>query len=253
MSLAKVAAGAGPYVSEHMDDRSGPSLVFEAARLGAPLQIAQTLVDDRDASGLWVWVSATQLANWLCSDAGTALVQETATAIDLGCGPGLASLCLARLGRRVVATDTDEDALALCKTNADKNGLTKRVHVQRVVWGDRELAARAYEATGEAVPGRLLILGSDLLYDVGEFEALEQTILELARAHRTRGGGVDVLLAWAARGRGEGKFLRDVQRELGAGTYSEVWSGSVSTRGLVGETGAHMNVVIGLLSVPVDG
>src|SRR3954451_20735942 len=61
---------------------------------------------------------------------GVALACELAEAelsgrrvVELGCGLGLPSLVAARAGADVLATDGDEEALALLERNAHANGL----------------------------------------------------------------------------------------------------------------------------------
>ena len=75
--------------------------------------------------------------------------------LELGAGLGLPSLAAALRGADVLAIDWAEDAVALLRDNAERNGIALRV--ERVRWDD---------------PGPLLeqapwdlVLGADLLYE----------------------------------------------------------------------------------------
>ena len=48
---------------------------------------------------------------------------NTKTALDVGCGSGILSIALAKLGISVDSCDTDEQAVQATKENADKNGV----------------------------------------------------------------------------------------------------------------------------------
>ncbi|HJQ21059.1 MAG TPA: 50S ribosomal protein L11 methyltransferase [Gemmatimonadaceae bacterium] len=73
------------------------------------------------------------------------------TVLELGAGVGLAGIAAAIVGARVVQTDRDEDALALCRENAARNHVT--TDVRRADW------------TTWAETGRYdWVIASDILY-----------------------------------------------------------------------------------------
>jgi predicted nicotinamide N-methyase len=82
--------------------------------------------------------------------------------LELGCGVGLPGLVAQRQGARVVQTDHDALALALCRHNASLNGIAD---VQQFV-GDW----LAWTHT-DRYP---LIIGADIIYDTADYARLEQ-------------------------------------------------------------------------------
>jgi len=96
--------------------------------------------------------------------------------LELGAGLGLPSLAAALGGAEVLATDWAEDAVALLRANAARNGIALRV--ERVRWDDPEPLLRQ-------APWRL-VLGADLLYEERNAEQLLELLPRL---------GGDVLLA----------------------------------------------------------
>lgn len=96
--------------------------------------------------------------------------------LELGAGLGLPSLAAALRGAEVLATDWAEEAVALLRENAARNGIALRA--ERVRWDDPRLLLA--EAPWD------LVLGADLLYE----ERNAKLLLELL----PRLGG-EVLLA----------------------------------------------------------
>jgi predicted nicotinamide N-methyase len=96
--------------------------------------------------------------------------------LELGAGLGLPSLAAALGGADVLATDWAEDAVALLRANAARNGIVLRA--ERVRWDDPVPLLR--EAPWE------LVLGADLLYEHRNAEQLLELLPRL---------GGDVLLA----------------------------------------------------------
>ena len=82
--------------------------------------------------------------------------------VELGAGLGLPSLAAALRGADVLATDGAEDAVALLRANAARNGVPLRV--ERVRWDDPApiLAGAPYE----------LVLAADVLYEARNAEQL---------------------------------------------------------------------------------
>ena len=96
--------------------------------------------------------------------------------LELGAGLWLPSLAAALGGAEVLATDWAEDAVALLRANAARNGIALRA--VRVRWDDPEPLLR--EAPWQ------LVLGADLLYEERNAEQLLDLLPQL---------GGDVLLA----------------------------------------------------------
>jgi predicted nicotinamide N-methyase len=82
--------------------------------------------------------------------------------LELGAGLGLPSLVAAMRGADVLATDWADDAVALLRDNAERNGIPLRVG--RVRWDEPEALLR--EAPWD------LVLGADLLYEQRNAEQL---------------------------------------------------------------------------------
>jgi predicted nicotinamide N-methyase len=97
--------------------------------------------------GLVLWPAAIALTHELASRA-----LSGKRVLELGAGTGLPGIVAASLGARVVQTDRQEVALAVCKQNAERNGITTIEHrlADWTEWNDDE----RYDC----------ILGSDVLY-----------------------------------------------------------------------------------------
>ncbi len=125
----------------------------EAAQLG--------VTEDRDLYpfGLMIWESAVVLADVL-----EARRSELArrSVLELGCGVGLPGLVARDCGARVVQTDHDALALALCRHNA---ALNKIDGIEQFV-GDWQAWTHAQRYD--------LIIGADIIYDTADYEVLEK-------------------------------------------------------------------------------
>jgi predicted nicotinamide N-methyase len=75
--------------------------------------------------------------------------------LELGAGLGLPSLAAAIRGAQVLATDWADDAVALLRANAERNGIALRA--ERARWDEPELLLR--DAPWD------LVLGADVLYE----------------------------------------------------------------------------------------
>ena len=91
---------------------------------------------------------------------GVALAQHVAArdlrgarVLELGAGLGLPSLAAALRGGDVLATDWAEDAVALLRANAERNGIRLRAEVLR--WDDPNPFGRGWD----------VVLGADVLYE----------------------------------------------------------------------------------------
>lgn len=96
-----------------------------------------------------LWPSGRALARHVAG-----LDLEGRTVLELGCGLGLPSLAAARRGADVTATDWAEDALALLRRNAARNGVSLRLLPLR--W---DTPAALSGATFD------LVLAADVLYE----------------------------------------------------------------------------------------
>jgi predicted nicotinamide N-methyase len=106
------------------------------------------------------------------------------TAIDLGCGMGLAGTVAARIGMRVLFADLEPPALLFAQLNSLPNA--DRVRTRRLNWQTDRLDERFD-----------LILGADILYERKQWDFLEP----FWRAHLAEGG--TVLLGEPGRQTGE--------------------------------------------------
>jgi predicted nicotinamide N-methyase len=121
--------------------------------------IDEAAFDDDEFLPYWaeLWPSGVALA-----DAVSTLDVRGARVLELGAGLGLPSLAAAIRGADVLATDWAEDAVALLRRNADRNGIALRA--ERVRWDDPEPLVRAAPWD--------LVLGADLLYERRNAEQL---------------------------------------------------------------------------------
>jgi predicted nicotinamide N-methyase len=106
-----------------------------------------------------LWPAATALAAALPDVAGLCVV-------ELGCGLGLPSLVAAARGAEVTASDWAEDAVALLRENAARNGLELRAEVRdwREPWPER------FD----------VVIAADVLYERRNVEPLLERLRELA-------------------------------------------------------------------------
>jgi predicted nicotinamide N-methyase len=82
--------------------------------------------------------------------------------LEVGCGLGLPSLAAALGGASVLATDWAEDAIALLRRNARRNGAS--LHTEVVRWDDAGPLLRGAPWD--------LVLGADLLYEARNADQL---------------------------------------------------------------------------------
>lgn len=137
--------------------------------------------------GTCVWEGALALLRTL--ELSSSLVRNKSV-LELGCGTGLVALACAVLGaRRVVATDHDEEVLALCRKNVAAHGaLAARVEVQAYAWGSGEVARSKLGGPFDVV------LGADITYDARAMVCLKQDIHSLVDPEAGR-----LVLAFARR------------------------------------------------------
>jgi predicted nicotinamide N-methyase len=118
-----------------------------------------------------LWPSGVTLAQTVAQ-----LELRDARVLELGAGLGLPSLAAALRGADVLATDWADDAVALLRLNAARNGI--RLRSERVRWDEPD--ALVAEAPWD------LVLGADLLYEQRNAAQLLELLPRL---------GADVLLA----------------------------------------------------------
>ena len=119
--------------------------------------------------GIVLWPAAIALAHEIASrPVGGKRV------LELGAGTGLPGIVAASLGAHVVQTDRQEMALAVCKRNAERNGITSIEHraADWTTWEDRA----SYDC----------ILGSDVLYA----DALHPHLRRIFDANLAPGGAI---------------------------------------------------------------
>lgn len=138
--------------------------------LHAPFERFDDLVDDaldtRRGDFPWwamVWPAALALAEHLDEPRPGA-----GRVIELGCGLGLPGLTAAQLGYEVTVTDNEPRALELVRKSARANGLE--------LAGSRPLDWTRPGPQGVPLD---LVIGADILYDRGLFEALFQLLPRL--------------------------------------------------------------------------
>jgi predicted nicotinamide N-methyase len=159
--------------------------------------IDEDAFDDDEFLPYWaeLWPSGVALAN-LVGARGL----DGARVVELGAGLGLPSLAAALVGGDVLATDWAEDAVALLRANAERNGIALRV--ERVRW----------DAPGpilEEAPWDL-VLGADLLYEARNAEQLLELLPRL---------GGEILLADPGRPFAKGFLSHFVVEPLADGVY----------------------------------
>ena len=142
------------------------------------LRLQQGSMSGAGTTGLAVWNSSILLSRLLtqCATNREQWAASFPCMVELGCGPGLASLTAAALGApRVVATDGNPAVVGLADTNIRANGLTDRVTAQVLSWGWRNVAT---DANADAVD---LVMGSDLTYQSQNWPVLAETMAGLVR------------------------------------------------------------------------
>ena len=127
------------------------------------------LSEDAKQYGLVLWPSAIALALEIAARADEF---RGRTVLELGAGVGLPGIVAAAVGATVVQTDRDEEALGLCRRNAERNGLST--------------TTRLADWSQWAEDGRYdWVIGSDVLYRLSLHDQLE-AIFESARARGAR-------------------------------------------------------------------
>jgi predicted nicotinamide N-methyase len=111
-----------------------------------------------------LWPSGLELARVVAGRELTGL-----RVLELGCGLALPSLAAAALGASVFATDWAEEAIALLRENAERNGLELEAALARWTEPTQLLAGAPWD----------LVLGADLLYEPRNVDALLELLPQL--------------------------------------------------------------------------
>ena len=83
--------------------------------------------------------------------------------IDYGCGSGILAIAAALLGcKEVWAVDNDPQALIACKDNAEKNGVSNKIHIASPEVFTREFVGKADIITADILAGPLQQLAPTL-------------------------------------------------------------------------------------------
>lgn len=125
-----------------------------------------------------LWPSGRGLARWLArrdSDHQGCLSGQVV--LELGCGLALPSLVAARLGARVIATDSHPDVPGFLECNAARAGVT--IAYQQLDWR----APAQLDALRELHGPFDLVLGSDLLYEADLATTLGPALAQLCGPH----------------------------------------------------------------------
>lgn len=146
-----------------------------------------------------LWDSAFGVASYLAKSDGAAVVApyrttDRPTALDLGCGMGLAGTAAAALGMPVLFADLEPDALLFARLNSlpfAGRWLRRRRELSRRWFGYRRFTPMVRTRVLDWRTDRLgerfdLIIGSDVLYERGQWAHLET----FWRAHLAPGGAV---------------------------------------------------------------
>jgi predicted nicotinamide N-methyase len=195
---------ASPLIEEPVE-LAGRRLALLRPRSADEL-IDEAAFDEEEFLPYWaeLWPSGVALA------AHVATLELTgARVLELGCGLGLPSLAAALRGADVLATDWAEDAVALLRENAARNGLT--VRAERVRWDEPEPLLR--EAPWQ------LVLGADLLYEARNADQLAELLPRL---------GGEVLLAEPGRPHARGFLERLGAEPVAERLYRLASDGSAS-------------------------
>jgi methyltransferase-like protein 23 len=126
---------------------------------------------DRLPYGVALWPAAISLAHEIAAR-GDAL--RGTRVLELGAGTGLPGIVAASFGARVVQTDRQEVAMAVCRGNGARNGATG-IEYREVDWTEWEDGER-YD----------WIIGSDILYG----EVLHPHLRRIFESNLAPGGGI---------------------------------------------------------------
>ena len=105
------------------------------------------------------------------------------TILELGCGTGVASIAMQKLGAsHVIATDGNQNVMELTRTNVEYNNVSNTVKVSELQWGF--MNAIDFCDTAD------IVIGSDLTYNSGTWRILSETISTVLKP-----GGIAIYLS----------------------------------------------------------
>ncbi|MCK5797355.1 MAG: 50S ribosomal protein L11 methyltransferase [Deltaproteobacteria bacterium] len=86
--------------------------------------------------------------------------------VDVGCGTGILAIATARLWQasKIIAIDNDPTAVAVCRENVARNGLSDRIEIR--------------EGSATRLEGRHSLILANLSYDVLSTEAVRQSFMD---------------------------------------------------------------------------
>lgn len=157
-----------PNRSEHFEHRGNTVEIILPESSEALIDEDEFDADERLPYWAELWPAGRALARALLDDPPTGRV------IELGCGVGLPSLVLSRLGMDITATDYYQDALDYTLRNARHNGIDPPA-TRLLDWRDPPADLGRYE----------LIVGADLLYEARNVDALAPLLAQLVAEHGT--------------------------------------------------------------------
>ncbi len=99
------------------------------------------------------------------------LARDGMSALDVGCGSGILSIAMKKLGAKVSACDTDEQAVAATQQNAEKNG----VQIDKIWLGS---VSNLGEQASSSLSGRALC--KDAQFDLVVANIIADVILILS-------------------------------------------------------------------------
>lgn len=182
------------------DDQDQSEMSFASAAHALFLRI----VEGRPASfagsdsGCLLWPAAQPLAQALWARRSELCIPGL-TALELGCGCGLASLAVAAAGMEVLATDQDTAVLqTVTRLNLAANAeqLSAPVHLGKLRFGEAAEFDAALRTLGRPPA---LVFASDVLYEPELFPALAATLRGFAAAAMAAGSSFWIVLAWQDR------------------------------------------------------
>ena len=178
-------------------------------------------------NGGHVWGASILLAQWLSGSPALspyrspaldlALPPEDAPkALELGCGCGIISVVLAKLGYRVYATDADPASCRLTEANALHNGVAERISTHQLLWGNEQADAldELMQTMGGCPP---IIVLSECVYEPQTTEYLAETLRALLVARTT----TTIIHAWSDRDMDEESFLTNSLSDIVGGAAAE--------------------------------
>jgi predicted nicotinamide N-methyase len=157
---------------DHRADDEGRSVSFQLK--GLRRDLGQTL----QSTGLTIWRASFHLNEYIFHNPQRFIGKSVC---ELGCGLGVVSILVAKMmcdfpsSQVVVATDGDDDTLALLQRNIDETSVSSHCRAEKLCWGDHTLFLEKYE------DGFDVLLGADIIYEAGQVASLMSTVAVLLK------------------------------------------------------------------------